>query len=360
MADQRSQVEAAITPVSSPPMSLARKILIGLVGIAIIAVLLLSYLVGESTEQIDRNLRADQVGGAGREFNPVPRGDGQAEQVVARPGNAPAQRSIMDRVMPGPPPGPASTPIRHFQARARPQGQQTVSDPGAAAQVTQGGSGGAGDAIDQKLGAGRTPNTVVATMLPNRHLFVTMGTFVPCIFEQPVNTDVPGPFTCYTRGNVMSTSGAVSLLDDGTKVVGRIAESLGRGQRRTFGVVMRMETPTGCIVNLRAPISDQLGTSGLDGEVDTHFFERFRGHAVMALFDIASQTAAIAAANAIGGGNGVSFNSIENSGRQLGEGTVGDDINIPSTLKRPQAKRITVSVIEDLDMSNCYKLRTAK
>lgn len=270
----------------------------------------------------------------------------------------------MDRILPGMPgglPAQPSVPIRHFQAKI----PRSTVDSGAPGQA--GDSDGAspvsarsGDALDNRLNAGADPDTVVATRLPDRNLFLTMGTGMPCISEQPINTDVPGPFRCKVKGNVMSTSGNVSLLDDGTWIFGRMTESLARGKRRAFGVVTRVETPDGCLIRLRAPIGDQLGTSGVDGEIDTHFFERFRGAALLALFDIASQTAAIAASEAIGGGNGISFNQIEMGARDLGEGTVGDDVNIPPTLKAAQAKRMLITVMEDIDMRKCYALRIKK
>jgi type IV secretory pathway VirB10-like protein len=43
----------------------------------------------------------------------------------------------------------------------------------------------------------------------------------------------------------------------------------------------------------------------------------------------------------------------------LGQATVGDDINIPSTLKRHQAASVLIMPIDDIDMRNCFSLRTA-
>jgi type IV secretion system protein VirB10 len=374
MVNPTSSPTNAASPVSRPPMKLWKKILVGISIFLIIAILALIGLVGSVSDQVNREIRADQVGGAGRPFvslppdnrEPPPTPDPQqnAQQAVARPGAAPPPRGVMERILPGMPgglPAQQSVPIRHFQAKiARPaenvsaSGQTTTS--GDHTQV----SGRSGDALDERLNAAADPDTVVATRLPDRNLFITVGTNIPCISEQPINTDVPGPFRCKVEGNVMSTSGSVSLIDSSSWVTGRMSETLGRGKRRAFGVVSRVETRDGCLIKLRAPVGDQLGTPGVDGEIDTHFFERFRGAALLALFDIASQTAAIAASEAIGGGNDISFNQIEMRARDLGEGTVGDDINIPPTLKAPQAKRILISVMEDIDMRKCYSLRTKK
>lgn len=357
-------------------MSTGRKVLIGLTALGMIILIVMLSNAGEDVTEAPQDLRADQVGGLGRPFvptpgmprpeAPLPAPEPGATNVLARPGNAPAPRDGMfGNVFPAMPQmGQAapSVPIRHFQARTR-SAQAETQGGGSGEQTAAAGLAGNGDSLDQKLQAGESSVTVTASVLPDPHLFLTVGTGLPCISEQPINTDVPGPFNCVIRGNVMGHSGAVSLLDNGTKIFGRIVENVGRGKRRTFGVVTRVTTPANpqsCIINLRAPIGDQIGTPGVDGEVDTHFFERFRGHALMALFDVASQTAAIAASRAISPDNGVSFNQFEMAGRELGEGTFGDDVNIPPTLKRAQAQRMLIFVMDDIDMRACYKLRRIK
>jgi type IV secretion system protein VirB10 len=374
MVDPTSSPTNAASPVSRPPMKLWKKVMLWLAVLLVIALLSIIGLVGSVSDQVNREIRADQVGGAGRPFVPLPPDSQEpppapspqqnAQQAVSRPGAAPAPRGVMERILPGMPgglPAQQSVPIRHFQAKVtRPTGDGAAPVQSASGQDVSVASGGSGDALDNRLNAGADAETVVATMLPDRNLFLTMGTGMPCISEQPINTDVPGPFRCKVEGNVMSTSGNVSLLDDGTWIFGRMTESLARGKRRAFGVVTRVETPSGCLIRLRAPIGDQLGTSGVDGEIDTHFFERFRGAALLALFDIASQTAAIAASNAIGGGNGISFNQLQMGARDLGEGTVGDDVNIPPTLKAPQSKRLLIMLMQDIDMRKCYSLRIKK
>lgn len=372
MANEIYPDDDAASTVSRPPMRLATKLLIGLCCIAIIAVIALMTLAGSDVAEVPQEIRADQVGGMGRPFVPAPGStppppNQTATNVVARPGSAPAPKDgMLSSILPQMPamgqPRPA-VKMKHFQAETRTDApsQTGTGGPGGTADVSM--SGRNGDSLDSKLQSGDSPTTVTASVLPDPHLFLTVGTGLPCIFEQPINTDVPGPFNCVIRGNVMGHSGAVSLLDDGTRIFGRIVENVGRGKRRTFGVVTRVTTPANpqsCIINLRAPVGDQLGTPGLDGEIDTHFFERFRGHALLALFDIASQTAAIAASRAIGGDSGVSFNQIEMGARDLGEGTVGDDINIPPTLKRAHAQRALITVMDDIDMRGCYKLRRVK
>ena len=316
----------------------------------------------------DRQIRADAVGEIGNPFVPIPKTEALPSPPVvpaaARAPSIPMPTTGMQLpslpAMPAVPRAPA--PIAQFQASTT-----VATAPAQQAPATGMGSGvetisarSDGDRLNAKLDVGDDQNTAVATMLPDRNLFMTMGTPIACTTEQPIRTDVPGPFRCKVASPVYSTSGAVPLLDSGTWVVGRVSEGLERGSTRAFGVVTRLETPQGCLVKLRAPIGDQLGTPGIDGEIDTHFFERFRGVALLALLDTAGQATALAASQAIGNHTGISFNQFQQGSRQLGEGTVGNDLNIPSTLATHQARNIVVMAMQDIDMRSCFKLRAIK
>ena len=121
----------------------------------------------------------------------------------------------------------------------------------------------------------------------------------------------------------------------------------------------RVETPQGCLVRIRAPAADALGQAGLDGEIDTHFFQRFGAYIGMAFLDSGMQAAVLAASNAGGRGNngGVSFYQFQNAGRQGGQSLFAEDAAIPPTLRRNQAEPIVVRLTPDVDMRPCFRLR---
>ena len=358
----------AASPINGRPTSKARKLAYALLGgVTLFGIGWITAQTSEKEKVDERYARSDKVGEIGNPFvtnrapstPPVPP---TATPVVAnRPPLPTATAPTPGWAMPamGLPPGPARpVPISQFQASGGTV-HQTPAGNVAPGSVNASARGNASDALGDRLNAGEDAETAVATMLPDRNLFLTMGTPMPCILEQAIRTDVPGPFRCKVPTPVYSTSGAVPLLDSGTWIFGRISEPLARGSSRAFAVVTRLETPQGCLVKLRAPVGDLLGTSGIDGEVDTHFFERFRGVAMLALLDAAGQAAALAASRAIGGENGISFNEFQAGGRDLAQGSYGDDINIPSTLRTHQARRIMIMAMQDLDMRGCFRLRTA-
>jgi type IV secretion system protein VirB10 len=215
--------------------------------------------------------------------------------------------------------------------------------------------------LAQKVAAASDPGTSVAHVLPDRNLIITKGTPIgTCTTESPIRTDVPGQVRCKLSNAVYSASGRVRLLDPGTYAVVETSEPLQRGMDRAFGVVTRLETPTGCIVDLKSPIADQIGTAGIDGEIDAHFWERIKGQVVIAMLDFATQTAALAASNALSNattsGNSVSFNQFGRIGGNAGRG-FESDANIPSTLSTPQARNLVIQAMTDIDMRGCYALR---
>jgi type IV secretion system protein VirB10 len=230
--------------------------------------------------------------------------------------------------------------------------------PGSGGPGTGGAAEAAGtDALSARLRAEDQP-TAVATQLPDRNLFLTEGTPIPCVPDSPITSDVEGAFRCKLPEAVWSTSGAVPLLDAGTWIVGRVGAGLRRGQRRLFAVMTRVETPQGCLIRIRAPAADALGQAGLDGEIDTHFFQRFGAYLGMAFLETGMQAAVLAASNAAGRNNGgVSFYQFQTAGQQGGQSLFAEDAAIPSTLYRAQAQPIVVRLTQDIDMRTCFRLQ---
>jgi type IV secretion system protein VirB10 len=367
------QTDATTSQVAGPRESRKKKVAKALLGtVAIIAAGW--FILHDSPAPIpeaDRSAvaRNGEIGGA---FAPIPPSPPPATPVAARPppppgrptaSGMPTMPTVLARPVVRPPISALQTSGGLRTAAANPTAPAPSTEGGveSISAVRGGGGGGGGsDRLDEGLGAGRDGGTVSATMLPDRHLFMTMGTPIPCILEQPINTQVPGPFRCKVRGPVYSTSGAVPLLDDGTWAFGRVAQHLERGMDRAFAEVTRLETPQGCLIKLRASLGDQLGTPGIDGEVGTHFFERFRGVAMIALLDAAGQAAAIGASNAIGADSGISFNQFQSGSKNLAQGSYGDDINIPPTLRRAQAPQVLIMAMDDIDMRPCFSLTMAR
>lgn len=193
---------------------------------------------------------------------------------------------------------------------------------------------------------------VRAARLSNRNLLVAQGTAIPCVLETAMSSDVPGFVSCVVLRDVLSDSGHVVLMEKGTQIVGEYRGQVRKGSKRMFVLWTRAKTPTGVIVALASPATDALGRAGFDGEIDTHFWERF-GSAL--LLSIVSDAAAI-------GRQQLSDADIEIRNTSGSAGTaagiaVERSIDIPPTLNKNQGERVNIFVARDLDFSSVYDLK---
>ena len=173
----------------------------------------------------------------------------------------------------------------------------------------------------------------------------------------PIDSSVAGFFSCIVPVDVRGSTGTVILMERGTRIVGEVRSALARGSRRLFVVMTQALTPNGVEIALDSPGADVMGQAGLDGEVDSHFFERFRGAMLLAFLDTGLQAAATVASNALASERGgVTLNQFQSGGSQAASVALQSDINIPATLHRDQAAPMTVFVARNLDFPDVYRL----
>jgi type IV secretion system protein VirB10 len=259
---------------------------------------------------------------------------------------------------------PNPTPIMSYEDRAAAPTSQPAQDgpgvpratgPGASANLLSGGLAEPADALPSRLRPSRMASAR-ATVLRHPELTVPVGARIPCIPEMPIDSTVAGFFSCVTPVDVRGSTGTVVLMERGTRIVGEVRSGLARGSRRLFVVMTQALTPGGVQMELNSPGADVMGQAGLDGEVDSHFFERFRGAMLLAFLDTGLQAAATVASNALNTSDGVTFNQFQSGGQRATSQALESDINIPSTLRRNQGEPMTVFVARNLDFSDVYRL----
>jgi type IV secretion system protein VirB10 len=111
-------------------------------------------------------------------------------------------------------------------------------------------------------------------------------------------------------------------------------------------------TPTGVVVPLASPGTDELGRSGLSGDVERHFWARFGAALLITVVEGGIQ----AAAQSNGGGGTVIYNPSASSdvATEILKGT----INIAPTITKHQGDRIQILVARDLDFRRVYALHS--
>ena len=195
---------------------------------------------------------------------------------------------------------------------------------------------------------------VAASVLPTRRFLLPKGAFIDCTLETAIDSTLPGMTTCITATDTFSADGTVVLLERGTKLVGETRGEVAQGAARVFVLWTEARTPTGVVVPLSSPGTDELGRSGLPGEVNRHFWDRFGAAILLTVINGAVQ-GAVNRENA-SGSVVVSPAASTDVMTEVLRGTIG----IPPTVSKAQGARIQVFVARDVDFRSVYALRIAQ
>lgn len=210
-----------------------------------------------------------------------------------------------------------------------------------------------GDDLSSQLRPVITPGTQ-ASRLADRNLMIAKGGFLDCVMENAIDTSQPGMVSCILSRPAYSDNGRVVLLDRGTKLTGEYKQQLRQGQARVFILWTRAKTPEGVLIDLDSPGTDALGRAGVDGYIDTHFWERFGGAILLSVVDDA--VASLARAPVNGDNNAISYGNTADSARGVAAEVIRNTINIPPTLRKNQGDHINVYIARDLDFRRIYAL----
>jgi type IV secretion system protein VirB10 len=190
-----------------------------------------------------------------------------------------------------------------------------------------------------------------AHLLPTQRFLLPRGAFIDCTLETAIDSTLPGMTTCITAADTFGADGKVVLLERGTKLAGETRGEVQQGQARIFVLWTEARTPSGVIVPLDSPGTDELGRSGLPGEVQRHFFERFGAAMLVTLIDGAVQAGVQAAAHS----GGPVIYTPSGSSEVLTE-VLKDTLRIPPTVVKHNGERIQVLVARDIDFRPVYEL----
>lgn len=206
------------------------------------------------------------------------------------------------------------------------------------------------DELSELLMPAATPS-FSARVLPTQRLLLPKGAFIDCTLETAIDSTLPGMTTCITATDTFSADGKVVLLERGSKLVGETRGEVQQGSARVFVLWTEARTPTGVVIPLASPGTDELGRSGLAGQVERHFWERFGAAILISIIDAASESAVQSTSNTI------IYNPT--ASQDVTAEVLKDTLRIPPTVVKNQGDRIQVLVARDLDFRSVYELRVA-
>ena len=169
-----------------------------------------------------------------------------------------------------------------------------------------------------------------------------------------MDSQLPGLATCVTAFDIFGADGKVVLVERGSKLVGETKGEARQGMSRIFVLWNEARTPTGVVVQLASPATDALGRAGIDGQVDTHFWERF-GAAIM--ISVIDGTLQALVQQHSGNGGAVVYNP--QGSRDVVTEVLRNTIAVPPTITVNSGTRIQVLVARDVDFRSVYELKAA-
>jgi type IV secretion system protein VirB10 len=173
------------------------------------------------------------------------------------------------------------------------------------------------------------------------------GTVIPAILETAINSDLPGFVRAVVSRDVRGFDGTTVLIPRGSKLLGQYRSGVALSQTRAFVVWSRVLTPDGVSIDIGSPGTDQLGRSGLEGETDTHFFERFGSAILLSVMGAGLNALSDSASN---NNTAIIIGSTQQA-NQVAAIALQKNIDIPVTIKVAQGTPLQVFVTRDLDFA---------
>ena len=211
--------------------------------------------------------------------------------------------------------------------------------------------------------AQRMQATRFADSAPVPHRFhvqytIKKGTVFPCTPASPISSVLPGPVQCTVGQDVWSMDGTTILLPRGTQVNGSVERGLTNGEDRLFLVWTDALTPRPDLlaIPLDSPAADEMGQTGVPGDVNDHLWRRVKAALLLSLVDIGGNVAT-AASQAGRNNTNLNLGSLGGTATTLGQMAFGRDLNIPSTLYRGPGQPLSVYVNHYIDLFRFYQNR---
>jgi len=188
-------------------------------------------------------------------------------------------------------------------------------------------------------------------LVPTQQFLLPKGAFIDCTLETAIDSTLPGMTTCVTATDTFGVNGKVVLLERGSKLIGETRGEVQNGAARVFVLWTEARTPTGVLVPLDSPGTDELGRSGLPGEVNRHFWDRFGAAMLITVINGAMQ----AAVQSTSRGGAIIYNP--STSQEALTDVLKGTINIAPTVVKHQGDRIQILVARDIDFRPVYELR---
>ena len=196
----------------------------------------------------------------------------------------------------------------------------------------------------------------IAQYLRNPETLMVRGTYIRCVLETRIITDVPGYTSCIITEPVYSTNGRKLLLPRGSKALGKY-EGEPNGPRVAV-IWDRITTPTGLDVTLQGPGIDNLGGAGHPGDYNAHWVSKMSAALMISLVSDAFKYAAAKngpETTSVTSGGLVTVQPFESNTAEtmerLANQALSKSLGRPATVTINQGTILNIYVAQDVDFS---------
>ena len=357
---------------SNDLQKLNRKALLFLGGIVLLLIVAAVWMFKSATSG------KDEVAKPREEKVVIPELPGNAEPQSAEPvAPIPMEQYAAEPAMPPLPPEPAQPtayPADGYGAQSQPR-EPTLMERRMMNGASAGAGGGEGgsdaakkDAYMQAMmAAGMTGNPAAAQPPPQDEVasaqyiyrpdaLLVRGTYIRCVLETRIVTDIPGFTSCVVTEPVYSINGRSLLLPKGSKISGKYNNAGATGPRVAV-IWDRITTPNGIDVNMASPGVDNLGGAGHPGKYNAHWGSRIASALMISLISDAFSYAAAEngpRTTTISNGNVLETpfeSSTARTMERLANQALDKSINRPPTVTINQGTVVNVYVSKDVDFT---------
>lgn len=182
---------------------------------------------------------------------------------------------------------------------------------------------------------------------------VLRGKWLEAVLVPRAVSNLPGTLCATVQRDVYGERGRVVLIPWGSRVCGIYRAELRKGQDRLFAVWQSLRRPDGVEVALDSVGTDQLGSAGMGGHVDTHFAQIFGISALLSIIGAGAANAGVASQDAYNSGS-YYRQSVQQAAAQSSQHALQPYLSIPPTVTVPAGERIRILVNRDLDFSAVF------
>lgn len=209
------------------------------------------------------------------------------------------------------------------------------------------------------LGQGASTNRRAQTLYPyapSGRYVLTQGKTIPAVLLRSLNTDLPCEISARSLVDVYdSLVGNTLLLPAGSEFVGKCSSTTSAGQSRILFAFQRVILPNGKSFQLpNAMGMDKTGASGLDADVNNHFFKMFASSFFVAFLADRAERNVPANNSLIGGGGGGARSAAGEVLVDVSRRILDRNKSIQPTLTVDAGARFNVNVAADMDFLEPY------